>query len=104
MSPSNKTKQSKTKAAKCAQPLANTSALERNNHTDSPSNNTLSSASATRTEFCNFINSPTCKPSNISLPSPLRRQKEKTSHFYGRRLSRKVSSLDTHYMEGWRRS
>src|ERR1700678_944870 len=55
MSPSNKTKQSKTKAAKYPQPLANTSALERNNHTDSPSNNTSSSASATRTEFRNFI-------------------------------------------------
>src|SRR5271168_3273196 len=55
MGPSNKTKQSKTTAAKCAQPLANTSALERNNHTDSPSNNTLSLASATRTEFRNFI-------------------------------------------------
>src|ERR1700678_1330675 len=55
MSPSNKTKQSKTKAAKYPQPLANTSALERNNHTDSPSNNTSSSASATHTEFRKFI-------------------------------------------------
>src|SRR5271168_2446188 len=55
MSPSNKMKQSKTKAAKYPQPLANTSALERNNHMDSPSNNTSSSASATRTEFRNFI-------------------------------------------------
>ena len=55
MSPSNKTKQSKTKAAKCPQLLANTSPLDSNSHTASPSNNTLSSASATHVAFRDFI-------------------------------------------------
>src|SRR5271155_4549633 len=55
MSPSNKTKQSKTKAAKYPQPLANTSALERNNHTVSPSNDNPSSTSLMRITFRQYL-------------------------------------------------
>src|ERR1700678_1410883 len=55
MSPSNKTKQSKTKAAKYLQPLANTSALERNNHIVSPSDNSPPSTSLMHITFRQYL-------------------------------------------------